>query len=231
MAQKFISLLKAREPCDRLEFTSWFLSEYAPQFLRIASGLRRWSVRLPANPPQMHNAPPLAHSRFAMAPSYDLVMEMWFDSVAEFRNRHRNCRSGSLASQWADRVGCEQTYRVTPHAAKDLSGPSAITYIALLVWKTLPREEAWRHWQAHEQLALRVHIGAARYERNWVDESLTADPERVGGITDFAFGRLEDLEQRFWSSADGTREVVADVAKFCADAHRIYLTDWNILRP
>ena len=83
---------------------------------------------------------------------------------------------------------------------------------------TLSHEAADVHWRdVHAPLALKHHGFMTHYTQLSVVENLSGLP--LDGFALCGFATLEDLRQRFYSTADGPEVIAADVARF-ADPRR-----------
>jgi hypothetical protein len=100
----------------------------------------------------------------------------------------------------------------------------SVNFMGLIKWKPIPAVDARRHWQEHEEIAVRVHAGASHYERNVVEECYGISLGQFDGMTDFGFASVDDLQHRFWSSKQGADEVLTDVADFVESSHRVYFS-------
>jgi uncharacterized protein (TIGR02118 family) len=83
-------------------------------------------------------------------------------------------------------------------------------------------EQAAAYWRdVHAPLAVRHHIGMARYVQNLVVGRLGAAVPDVDLIAELSFARTEDFLERFYDSADGRRTIAADAANFAGggDTH------------
>lgn len=120
-------------------------------------------------------------------------------------------------------VDLDHAYRVTATVIKDdgsiVAGrPSTgIKYLRGIIFHPdLPETAGRRSWTQHAPLAVDVHVGAARYVQWWVDERLTPDAPRIGGIAELHFGSDADLARGFFDSPRGMKEIVQDTGHFIA---------------
>ena len=89
----------------------------------------------------------------------------------------------------------------------------------------LPDSAAGRSWEHHVGLALRIHEGAARYVRVWIDAPLTAQAPSFQGITELCFRTREDMEQRWFCNEHGRSEIIQDIGHFLHSGVRLYTTE------
>ena len=79
------------------------------------------------------------------------------------------------------------------------------------------RIETRRHWNEHVPLALRIHIGASRYLRNWVEGLiLTSEfsPRLYVGIAMMSFHTVEDYKERLFDIPENVKVIRDDMAEF-----------------
>jgi hypothetical protein len=208
-----MSFLRVRQSLLVDDFMAWLLPRVAEQFGSRASadtycvvsagrpqpsgfilppGMRREAGNSEPWPP--YSAAVLTHG-FELGPEITRAMSTWLDLV--------------------------HSYRVTRTVIKDdgaiASGrpSSGIKYLRGLTFHPdLPHSAIRRSWANHANLAVDVHVGASRYVQWWVDEQLTDDAPRIGGVAELHFADEKALEQRFFDSPRGVKEIVQDLAHF-----------------
>ena len=162
------------------------------------------------------------------APAYDAVVELsaradGFDDVV----------SAAIAVL-SPEVAVVHAWRVTRLPARTEPAPPTpgtrspgTKYIVLCTFHPdLPDNAARRSWDHHVPLALRVHQGAARYVRSWIDAPLTADAPRFQGITELCFPTREDMEQRWFVGDRARAEIVQDIGHFLHSGVRLYTSEY-----
>lgn len=97
--------------------------------------------------------------------------------------------------------------------ANRLAGPAGgVRQIACLRGRTaLSRDELLARWDAHVPLALRVHVGATRYVRNWGLDSGAAPWD---GIAFLDYPSVHDFEHRRYDLPSDADVIRADVGRF-----------------
>jgi len=232
---KFATFLVRPAGETREAFHAWLAAEYLPR-IAAAPELRGAVVRLardlaPAEYPV--HAPQRTESAF---PVFEALVETWFSTTEEFRRASRTLDTGLL-----ERGAGFISLRVTPWLEKDPriaeAGPSgarpAMTWVSPVTFLPgLAPAEARRHWDEHVPIALRVHRGLTKYERNWVDEVMARSPDvpAFDAYADFAVARMEDFRENFFPAPEDIREIGADIADFLDRRGIVYLTDAAPLR-
>lgn len=89
----------------------------------------------------------------------------------------------------------------------------------------LPDSAARRSWDHHVALALRVHQGAARYVRSWIDAPLTTGAPRFQGMTELYFATRDDMRDRWFGSDSQRAEIVQDIGHFLLSGVRLYTSE------
>ncbi|MCS6933435.1 MAG: EthD domain-containing protein [Acetobacteraceae bacterium] len=109
-----------------------------------------------------------------------------------------------------------------------------VKFLSLLRFHAdLPPPAARRLWAHHAALALRVHVGMARYVRDWVEEA-SPGPSPVGpfqGIAELHFPSQEAMLTRWFDSEAGRAAILHDVGHFLAGATRLYTTEHVLKAP
>jgi hypothetical protein len=116
--------------------------------------------------------------------------------------------------------------RTEPNPPTAGAASPGIKYIVLCTFHDdLPARSARRSWDHHVPLALRVHRGAARYVRSWIEAPLTPETPPFQGITELYFPTREDMEQRWFGSEAERAEIVQDIGHFLQAGVRLYTTE------
>jgi len=101
-----------------------------------------------------------------------------------------------------------------------------IKYMGRLMFHAdLPDSAAMRSWNLHVPLALKVHVGASKYVRNWVTGSWGEAAPPTRAITELHFRTMEDLVERFFDSDRGRGEILQDTAHFIESGSRYYVAE------
>ena len=214
--------LAAPDGVARNAFRTRVLAEVGPAALAASPGLRALSVDLvdatPAVPPwQRPGEVPAAGE-----PEFDAVLDMWGEARAV---------DDALAAV-APRVAGAPcvSVRVSETVEKDeLPRPvgrvAGVKFLSLMTFRAdLPEAAARRLWAHHAGLALRVHVGMARYVRDWVTAGFDAVPA-FHGIAELHFPSVEAMMTRWFDSEAGRAAIIHDVGHFLERATRLYTTE------
>ena len=107
-------------------------------------------------------------------------------------------------------------WRVDQRVPRRSDGDCAVAMVSLVRRRpgTTPHDFV-THWtERHTPLALRRHVGLARYQQFVVREALTPRTPEIDGIAMLGFASRADFETRFFDSDEGRAEIAADVARF-----------------
>jgi hypothetical protein len=212
---------------DRAAFRARVLAAAAA----LAPGLDALSACLvdatPAVPPWQRPGEPAAPAE----PPFDAVVDCW---GAEAALDHALLALAAALPDAAPIVA-----RVCETVEKDeLPRPPGrapgIKFLSLMCFQPdLPPAVARRLWSHHAALALRVHVGMARYVRDWVT-SLPDGPlpvPRFQGIAELHFPSEEAMRERWFDSEAGRAAIVHDVGHFLSRASRLYTTEHVLKTP
>jgi hypothetical protein len=216
-------LFLAAPSADCAGFHAEAIHALGPAALAAAPDLATLSVDVvdatPATPPWQRPGEAPAPS----FPEYDAVLDLWGSEAA---------LDAALAGL-APRVAALRhvSVRVAETVEKDdLPRPqgraAGVKFLSLMVFKDdLPEAVARRLWAHHAGLALRVHVGMARYVRDWVVGSAPG----FHGIAELHFPSNEAMTTRWFDSDAGRDAIIHDVGHFLARATRLYTTE-HVLR-
>jgi hypothetical protein len=201
---------------DRASFRAQVLAEIGPAVLAAAPGLRALSVDLvdatPAVPPWQRPGEPSAPQQ----PEFDAVLDLWGSEDA------------LAAALSAVDTPPAASVRVIETVEKDeLPRPPGqapgVKFLSLMEFHAdLPVAVARRLWAHHAALALDVHVGMARYVRDWV---AAETPAAFHGIAELHFPSVEAMTTRWFRDAAGRAAITHDVGHFLARATRLYTTE------
>jgi hypothetical protein len=218
--------LAAPPGLTRPAFRARILKEAAPGLLAAAPELSAASACLvdatPATPPWQRPGEPVAPQE----PPFDAVIDLWGPGTA------LAAAGAALAARLPDAPRI--AVRVTETVEKDdLPRPAharapGVKFLSLMTFHAdLPAEAAQRLWSHHAKLALAVHVGMARYVRDWVEEATPAagPVPRFHGIAELHFPSVEAMTERWFDSEAGRAAIVHDVGHFLSRATRLYTTE------
>jgi hypothetical protein len=215
----------------RDRFRRRILNEVAPAVLAAAPGLAAASACLvdatPATPPWQRPGEPTAPAD----PPFDAVLDLWGAGTA----------LGAALACLAERLldAPRASARVAETVVKDeLPRPPhraapGVKFLSLMTFHDdLPSATARRLWAHHAPLALRVHVGMARYVRDWVEELSPAElpVPRFHGIAELHFPSVQAMTEHWFDSEAGRAAIVHDVGHFLARATRLYTTEHVLKR-
>lgn len=139
----------------------------------------------------------------------------------------------ALAALTGTGVTCDG-YRVTrtierdepPRAYRPARSPGTRYLVLCNFHPDLPDTAARRSWDHHVPLALRVHAGAARYVRSWVDAVLTPGSPPFQGMTELYFPTDRDMRERWFPTPDLRAQIVQDIGHFLHSGVRLYTSEY-----
>lgn len=219
-------LLAAPPGLARDRFRTRILREAAPALLAAVPDLAAASACLvdatPATPPWQRPGEPAAPSE----PPFDAVLDLWGPGTA------LAAAGAMLAARLPDAP--RVSVRVAETVEKDeLPRPAhaaapGVKFLSLMTFQDdLPAPAARRLWAHHAALALAVHVGMARYVRDWVEE-IAPGPmpvPRFHGIAELHFPSVEAMMTRWFDSEAGRAAIVHDCGHFLSRATRLYTTE------
>jgi hypothetical protein len=217
--------LAAPPGADRAAFRAGVLRDLAPGLLVAMPALSALSLDLvdatPAVPPWQRPGEAPA----PVAPDFDAVFDLWGDAPA---------LAGAqawLAPRIADLPHASAAVLETVEKdalARPVGQAPGVKFLSLMRFKPdLPAPVAQRLWAHHAGLALRVHVGMARYVRDWVISLTPETPPvpRFHGIAELHFPSVEAMTTRWFDSEAGRDAIVHDVGHFLERATRLYTTE------
>ena len=190
----FMILAKVEQATDRAAVRNWLREGFPAQFKdRIAHCTV--TLAFEDNPD----------------PSYDALIEGDGGSRPLFED---------LRDAFRERGAAITVYSVTQMVEKAPPAPrlDAVKLVACIKQRPdLSKTETRRHWDEHVPLALRIHIGASRYVRNWVEDVVLSSgfsPVYYPGIATMSFHTAEDHRERQYDKPENVKVILDDVAEF-----------------
>lgn len=159
------------------------------------------------------------------AEELDSIGELWFASLADYRERLYDSAEGERIVQRdvAGFMGGAHAYVTSEHVQKS-TAPAAplgtrspgIKMICPMVRAPGLTHEAFvDHWlHRHVPLAFRHHPGVVRYVTNVVDERLSPDGPALDGIAELHFASAESRRDQMFDSPEGERIIREDMGRF-----------------
>jgi uncharacterized protein (TIGR02118 family) len=209
---KLVFLCRRRPDVDRVRYRDLLLRGHVPLALRHHPTMRAYVVNVvEATPPG--------------APELDSVGELWFDSMADFRDRLYDSPEGRRVVERDVQgfLGAADAYATTEHVQKEPAPSAAVGERSPGVKLVCPvRRRAdithaafVEHWLRHHvPLALRHHPGLSKYVTNMVDERLSPTGEDWDGIAELHFPSAAALAEGMFDSSAGERVIREDMARF-----------------
>ena len=213
--QKLIFLCRRRPEETHERYVEWLLGEHVPLALRHHPTLRRYVVNV-------------VEGTRGPAPPLDSIGELWFDSLADYRERLYDGLEGERAvkSDVARWIAGVDAYATVEHVQRTAPGspptgrrtPGAKLFACLMRRAGLERPEFVAHWLTqHAPLALRHHA-TARYVTNVVGERLSSAGPDYDGFAELEFPAGE-MERGIYLSPEGQEAIEADMPRFIGTVH------------
>jgi uncharacterized protein (TIGR02118 family) len=211
---KLVFLCRRRPDLSHEAYVERLLDGHVPLALRHHPTLRRYVVNV-------------VEGTRGPAPALDSIGELWFDSLADYRERLYDSPDGAraIARDVAGFLGGADAYATVEHvqrepAAPPLTGsrsPGDKLFAGLVRRPDRTRAEFAAHWLGrHALLALRHH-DTSRYVTNVVEERLGAGVE-YDGFAELSFPPGA-MGTRLYRSEEGRAEVEADIPRFIGTVH------------
>jgi uncharacterized protein (TIGR02118 family) len=211
---KLVFLCRRRRDISHDRYADLLLRGHVPLALRHHPTLRRYVVNV-------------VEGTRGPAPALDSIGELWFDSLADWRDRLYDSAEGErvIARDVAGFLGGADAYVTTEHVQRMPDGTAATgertpgdkLFACLVRRPDRTRAEFATHWLGrHAPLALRHH-DTTRYVTNVVDEKVS------GGVDYDGFAELSfppgEMQGRLYRSPEGQAEVEADIPRFIGSVH------------
>jgi len=220
---KLVFLCRQRSDLTHERYVARLLEGHVPLALRHHPTLRRYVVNI-------------VEGTRGPAPPLDSIGELWFDTLADYRERLYDSPAGAgiIARDVAGFMGSTAAYVTTEHvhrtpaAPPDLGrrAPGGKLFACLERIPGMTRAAFRAHWlERHVPLALRHHA-TTRYVTNVVDERLGGDGPDYDGFGELAFASAEDVHGRIYLSPAGQTEIEADMPRFIARVHAYLVAEY-----
>ncbi|HSV53068.1 MAG TPA: hypothetical protein VLJ57_13190 [Burkholderiaceae bacterium] len=203
---------------DRSGLGLWCLDSLAPR-LAAHAGVQGLMVNLAQDNP----LPELYPGESLQGDDFDVIVQSWVSSRAEWLDALEPI-AGELSKRCARRFD----YRVDDFTVKNDETALSRAYPTagyklmrgLVFHSDLAPAAARRQWAHHAKLAVRVHVGVARYTQHWVEEVLSPGAPAIGGFSDLHFPSLEAMRDRYFVSSHGKEEILHDIGHFIASGSK-----------
>lgn len=225
-------LVAAPQGTPPAAFRAALRREVAPALLAALPSLAAASLDLvdatPAVPPWQRPEEPAAGGE----PPCDAVFDLW--GPAEALDAADAWLAAALPQAPRASVRVSETVEKDDLPRAPGQAAPGVKFLSLMrFYDDLPAAAAKRLWAHHAALALQVHVGMARYVRDWVERA-SPDPSPVEpfqGIAELHFPSAEAMMQRWFDSEAGRAAIIHDVGHFLARATRLYTTEHVLKAP
>jgi len=226
---KLVFLCRRRPDITHARYAELLLGGHVPLALRHHPTLRAYVVNV------VEHTPP-------GAAELDSVGELWFDSLADYRDRLYDSPAGEriIAADVQAFMGGADAYVTSEHvqkAAPASGSPGVRSAGVKLVCPVLRRpgmthDQFVAHWlERHVPLALTHHPGLAKYVTNVVDERLPRGGDPWDGIAELHFPSAAALAQGLSNSPAGEAAIRADMARFIGRTVAYRVAEYVQRRP
>ena len=219
---KLIFLCRRRPDITHERYAELLLHSHVPIALRHHPAMRRYTVNIVDQGPPSEEA-------------LDSVGELWFDTLADYRERLYDSAEGERTVQQdvAGVLGGAHAYATTEHVQKDVVGrplgcaQGVKMFCPLRRRPDLTHEQFVEHWLTrHVPLALEHHPRLLRYVTNVVDQRLSPSGPEWDGFGELSFASITDARQRIFASPEAERIVRADMARFIGHTFPYWVTEY-----
>ena len=220
---KLVFLCRRRPDLTPAEYAERLLGGHVPLALRHHPTLRRYVVNL-------------VEGTRGPAPALDSVGELWFDTLADYRDRLYDSPEGEriIARDVTGFLGSATAYVTTEHVQRAPTTPPDLgrrapggKLFACLERAPGMTPAAFRaHWlERHVPLALRHHA-TTHYVTNVVAERLGDTGSDYDGFAELVFASAEEVRGRPYLSREGQAEIEADIPRFIARVHAYLVAEY-----
>ena len=212
---KLVFLCRRRPDVTHERYVEWLLGEHVPLALRHHPTLRRYVVNI------------VEGSR-GPAPPLDSIGELWFDTLADYRERLYDSPDGerAIARDVARFLAGADAYATREHVQRapvepppaGRRTPGEKLFACLVRTPALDRPAFAAHWLGrHAPLAL-CHHATARYVTNVVEERLSDGGPDYDGFAELEFPPGA-MARGLYLSPAGQAEIEADMPRFIGTVH------------
>jgi uncharacterized protein (TIGR02118 family) len=208
---KLIFLCRRRPDISHERYVELLLGGHVPIALHHHPSMRRYVVNV-------------VEQGRANEEVLDSIGELWFDSLADYRERLYDSSEGERIVQRdvAQFLGGADAYVTTEHVQKAIGAaplgartPGVTMFCPLRRRADLTHAQFVEHWLTrHVPLALEHHPHMVRYVTNVVDQRLSGTAPEWDGFAEISFASAADVGERLFASAEGERIVRDDIARF-----------------
>ena len=218
---KLVFLCRRRPELTHERYVERLLDGHVPLALRHHPTLRRYVVNV-------------VEAARGPAPALDSIGELWFDSLADYRERLYDSIEGAriIARDVTAFLGAADAYVTTEYVQRTpptapptrVRTPGDKLFACLLRVPALTRAEFETHWrERHAPLALRHHH-TTRYVTNVIDHRLGGGPD-YDGFAELSFPPGE-MQRHMYLTPEGQKEIEADIPRFIGTAHAYVVSEY-----
>ena len=209
---KLVFLCRRRSDLSHARYAELLLGGHVPIALRHHPTMAQYVVNI------VERSSPGAEE-------LDSIGELWFPSLADFRERLYDSPEGQrvVERDVAGFMGGAHAYATTEHVQKSTTpdaplgtrSPGVKTICPIVRAPGLTHDAFVDHWlDRHVPLALRHHPGVVRYVTNVVDERLSPAGPALDGIAELHFASEDSRRNAMFDSPEGERIVREDMGRF-----------------
>jgi len=208
---KLCFLCRRRPDITHEIYVRRLLDGHVPIALRHHPTLRRYTVNIVETPQ-------------AGAPALDSIGALWFDSLADFRERLYDSPEGerTVARDVSGFLGAADAYATTEHVQRPLprsaprgdASPGVKLVAAVRRTPALTHDQFVRGWLGRHVPLVLADPKVRGYTTSVVDEKLSAEAPDYDGIAELWFDSADDFESHARLSRDDSQPIRADIARW-----------------
>lgn len=226
---KLVFLCRRRPDLSHEEYVRRVLDGHVPLALRHHPTMRGYVV----------NAVDSAQEGL---PAIDTVAELWFDDLADYRERLYDSPAGRAAIERdvVEFMGGAEALVTTEHVQKRAGAPTSLGVRSPGVKLVCPvrrrpdldHDQFVAHWLGrHVPLALRHHPGLSAYVTNVVDGRPDGSAAEWDGIAELHFASEDALRTGLFDSPAGEAAIRADIERFIGFTAAYRVAEYVQRRP
>jgi len=207
---KLVFLCRRRPDLTHEQYVERLLGGHVPLALRHHPTLRRYVVNI-------------VEGTRGPAPALDSIGELWFDTLADYRERLYDSPEGEriITRDVAGFLGAAAAYVTNERVQRAPAVPSepgsrspgGKLFACLVRVPAMSRPAFRTHWlERHVPLALRHHA-TTRYVTSLIEQRL-GDGADYDGFAELTFASAADLDGRVYLTPEGQAEIEADIPRF-----------------
>lgn len=215
---------------DSQSLGRWCVETLGPELLASNPSVERLIVNVDADLPR-DLRPYGSHDEMGQA-VVSAALQLWVPELATFPLLLK-----PFDVELHKRVSTRNVYALTETEVmrkldfvRGRPSPGIKVMSGLFFFDDLSDAAAKRLWAHHSELARRVHVGAVRYSRHWVDSVVTPGSPAIGGFADLHYPDKSALRDLYFDSPRGRDEIIHDIGHFVeGDMQRFFATEYVLL--